>query len=71
MKDKKCHPSVIESNKTRKGKTYEEFYGLDRAQNEALKRKAGNRLRWEGVERKTFREHGSTFEYPAPGTICI
>lgn len=50
MKGKKL-PHITESNKRRRGKTYEELYG-ERAEEEKEKRQEGNQLHWKDKPRK-------------------
>ena len=42
MKGRPANVGFLKSGKARKGKTYEEIYGAERAEEEALKRKLGN-----------------------------
>ena len=42
MKGRKANPQFIASAKERKGKTYDEIYGVERAEKEVEKRKIGN-----------------------------
>lgn len=55
-------PGVSKANKRRKGKTYEELYGDDAAE-EKLKRKVGNVLRMVGKVRRQRNRHNGDMRY--------
>lgn len=58
-------PQQKESARQRKGKTYEEIYGEEGAKEEADKRKAANRKRWEEIPKKADRrpKHNGDYHY--------
>lgn len=64
MKGRPANQKTIEYAKSRKGKTYKEIYGPDRAKKEKKKRRDGNRKRWEGTEKQPQRDkHNSDQRY--------
>ena len=62
MKGKKCF-GVALANLRRKGLTYKELYGEDRAKEERRKRRVANLLRWVSVERKQKDRHNGDSRY--------
>ena len=58
------HPKQIKSAKARRGKSYEEIYGKERAEIEAKKRTDSNRKRWVGKRKADLRpKHNSDYRY--------
>lgn len=66
MKGRKAYPKFILYCKSRKGKTYKEIYGKERAKEERKKRRVSNQKRWEGTENQPQRsKHNSDSRYSA------
>lgn len=63
MTGRKAYPGFVASAKARKGKTYAEIYGKERAEEEARKRRESNRKRWEGKVLRQRDRHAGCAEY--------